>query len=49
MIYYLPTICSDQTGYECLAELAKATTQLRDDVLEWLRKNQPTLLKGGRT
>jgi anti-anti-sigma regulatory factor len=34
MIYYLPTIYSDQRGYECLAELAKATAQLRADRLE---------------
>jgi hypothetical protein len=34
MIHYLPTIYSNQKGYECLAELAKATVKLRADRLE---------------
>ena len=34
MIHYLPSIASDQAGYESLAELAKATSKLRKDRLE---------------
>lgn len=34
MIHYLPTIRSDQEGYQQLAELAKATAKLRADRLE---------------
>jgi len=34
MIYYLPTIHSTQNGYESLAELAKATSNLRASRLE---------------
>ena len=34
MIYYLPTINSNQEGYEYLAELAKATHSLFADRVE---------------